>query len=181
MSNAGRHSKYEPERVERILEAIREGNTHATAAQVGGIHISTFYQWIKDRKDFGESVVAAERDANRIIVQRRQRDLYVSCSPQKRGSGYVYLVHCDTTPYFKIGISKCDPSVRLSTLQTSCPLELHMIHVAYCDHRAYVESVLHDLYSSRRTRGEWFDMTGVEIPDIIDAMDAYATAQIGLF
>jgi hypothetical protein len=57
---AGRPTKYEPERVERILKAIRDGLPFVTAAAIGGISQTTFYQWQKDYPEFSDNIKEAE-------------------------------------------------------------------------------------------------------------------------
>lgn len=56
----GRKSKYEPERVEKLLEAIRLGATYKHACDYAGIHIDTFYEWQDKHPEFPERVKAAE-------------------------------------------------------------------------------------------------------------------------
>lgn len=56
----GRKSKYEPERVERLLEAIRIGATYKHACDYAGISFETFSQWQKQHPEFFEQVKAAE-------------------------------------------------------------------------------------------------------------------------
>lgn len=73
MADVGRNSLYEPERVERILQALRDGNTHKTAAAIGGIATSTFYDWIKERVEFSEAVKKAEADSEAWHVQNIRR------------------------------------------------------------------------------------------------------------
>jgi len=117
----------------------------------------------------------------RVHDRIKQSDFLQKQAKIVHGSGYVYLVHCEGTDYFKIGVSKRTPRRRLDSMRTGCPLEINMVHTSYCDHYSLVESILHDLYASRHVRGEWFDMTGVDIQEIVDAMETYSTAQIGLF
>ena len=56
----GRKSKYEPERVERLLEAIRLGATYRHACDYAGIHIDTFYGWQDKHPEFSEQIKLAE-------------------------------------------------------------------------------------------------------------------------
>jgi len=182
MTNRGRKSKYTPERIGIMAQAVRDGKTHKVAASLGGISYATFYRWLDERNDFRDAIKKAEMSS---LMNNNHHEHVKAYSkrkaPHKKGSGYVYLVHCDGTEYFKIGISKNAPDVRINAMQTSCPFKLHMVHVAYCDHFSYAETILHELYCKRRVRGEWFDMSGLDVGDVIESIDAYATAQIGLF
>lgn len=60
---AGRKSKYSPERVKLILDAIRVGSTYALAAAWGGISDDTLDEWKKKYSDFAESFRKAEGEA----------------------------------------------------------------------------------------------------------------------
>lgn len=57
---AGRPTKYTPERVERILDALREGNTRQTACAVGGISDETFARWQRQFVQFVDAIKVAE-------------------------------------------------------------------------------------------------------------------------
>jgi transposase len=73
---AGRRSKYTPETVERILQAIRIGSAKEHAAEYGGITKETFYQWLKSKSDFSDAVTRAEAEARTrwlAIVERNAR------------------------------------------------------------------------------------------------------------
>lgn len=61
----GARSKYTPERVKRILEAIRQGATYELAAAYGGIHYDTFNEWRQDpeKGEFSEAIKLAEGEA----------------------------------------------------------------------------------------------------------------------
>lgn len=56
----GRDSLYTPERVQRIVNAIRMGATYKLACKYGGIVESTFYRWKLERKEFSDAVQEAE-------------------------------------------------------------------------------------------------------------------------
>jgi hypothetical protein len=58
-----RKSKYTPEVVEHILEAIRMGATYELAAQYAGIGYSTFRDWMTSKVAFSEAVKEAEGKA----------------------------------------------------------------------------------------------------------------------
>jgi hypothetical protein len=60
----GKHtkSKYTPELVEWICQALRLGATRRDAAAVARIHRDTFYQWLKEKPEFPEAVKKAEAE-----------------------------------------------------------------------------------------------------------------------
>lgn len=57
---AGRRSKYTPETVEKITQAIRLGATYELAASYAGISHTTFFEWMNTKPEFVEQVKAAE-------------------------------------------------------------------------------------------------------------------------
>jgi len=60
---ASRTNKYEPERVEKIVQALKAGNTRRCASALVGINENTFTQWMKAHLDFREQVTQAEAEA----------------------------------------------------------------------------------------------------------------------
>ena len=74
------------------------------------------------------------------------------------GNGYVYLVHCKETTFYKIGISKNNYGARLSQIQSSCPFEVEMIYVNHSDNYQKLEKNLHNMFKDKWVRGEWFDL-----------------------
>lgn len=58
----GRKPAYTPERVEAILDALRQGETDDLAAKMGGIGKTTFYRWIDEKEEFREAVKSAKAD-----------------------------------------------------------------------------------------------------------------------
>lgn len=51
---------YTPERVSKICQAIENGETNATAAKIGGIHVATFCEWQNTKPEFAEAVKRAK-------------------------------------------------------------------------------------------------------------------------
>jgi transposase len=60
VAQPGRPTKYTPETVERICEAIRLGATYALAAGYGGISYETFRVWNEEHPAFSAAVKDAE-------------------------------------------------------------------------------------------------------------------------
>lgn len=57
---AGRKTKYTPDVVQRITEAIRLGATYKLACQYAGISTPLFYQWMNTKLEFLSAVKEAE-------------------------------------------------------------------------------------------------------------------------
>lgn len=64
--------KYTPELVEQLIKYIEAGNYNKTACEAVGLGESTFYEWMKEKPEFAESIKKAEAKAitrNLIIIQ----------------------------------------------------------------------------------------------------------------
>lgn len=57
---AGRKTKYTPETVAKIIQAIDMGATFELAAGYGGISTSTFYDWVEKKSEFSDALKLAE-------------------------------------------------------------------------------------------------------------------------
>lgn len=69
---AGRKTKFTPETVERILQAIRWGLTDRLACAYAGIETSTFYRWQQEKKEFRDSITRTEAElaaATMLVVR----------------------------------------------------------------------------------------------------------------
>ena len=80
--------------------------------------------------------------------------------------GWVYLVFDESNELYKIGITRSDLKVRLSSLKTSNPFLLLVGAGRFDDPRA-TESKLHELFAERRIRGEWFELTREDVGLIV--------------
>lgn len=59
---AGRNTKYTPETIKKITDAIALGSTYEHACLYAGIHYATFFEWMK-RPEFSDAVRDAEARA----------------------------------------------------------------------------------------------------------------------
>ena len=60
-----RPTKYEKERCDKILHALRAGCTRKAASSAGGIDFQTFLNWLSRYSGFSTDVEIAENDAER--------------------------------------------------------------------------------------------------------------------
>jgi hypothetical protein len=74
----------------------------------------------------------------------------------------IYLMIDNNTGYYKIGRSK-NPKIRESTLQSEKPTIQMIFNI---EGKVHDEKALHDMYSDKRIRGEWFDLNGSDIIQI---------------
>ena len=75
---------------------------------------------------------------------------------------YLYLVQCNNTNFYKIGVAKT-PEERLQALQIGCPYPLTLIYKRGFKKAVKVERLLHKKYRSKQKIGEWFELSASEI------------------
>ena len=76
----------------------------------------------------------------------------------------TYLMYDDVTQKFMIGKSN-DPYKTEKEL-VSCRCSIYL--VAYCDYD--IVSVLHSMFSEYRNRGDWFNLSTIQVDWIIDSL-----------
>lgn len=60
MAKRGRKTKYTPETVGKIVQAIKLGATYKLACGYAGISHDTFYTWMSTKPEFSETIKEAE-------------------------------------------------------------------------------------------------------------------------
>jgi hypothetical protein len=73
----------------------------------------------------------------------------------------VYIIHCTTTKYYKVGIAK-DVRKRFLSLKSGCPFDLVLVGEFYHPSAASIEQIFHQVHSNRCVRGEWFEFNSAE-------------------
>ena len=88
------------------------------------------------------------------------------------GLGKVYLlvqINEIGQETYKIGITKNNPNIRLSTLQTGNPNKINILHVYETENYKKVELWLHKKYSASKTnaKNEWFSLKNDQVLSFI--------------
>ena len=80
---------------------------------------------------------------------------------------FVYLMHDTSNDYYKIGISN-NPSYRERTLQSEKPTIEVIISKKFPVRKIAesIEKALHETYSEKRLRGEWFELDFIDVGHI---------------
>ena len=85
--------------------------------------------------------------------------------PEKK-KGIIYIVRCNRTGLYKIGMTTSTIKNRLKSLKTSNPdIEL-ITHYEDVYDVVGIEKHLHDIYESQRVSGEWFSISEDDISKI---------------
>lgn len=85
--------------------------------------------------------------------------------------GYIYIVRCKK--YHKIGIAT-DMHSRVKGLQTGNPFKIQLVRSKYVGSYKEKEKLMHDIFSSKSVRGEWFRLGKSDLKlafDLIDSMN----------
>jgi Meiotically up-regulated gene 113 len=86
---------------------------------------------------------------------------------------FVYVVQCTVTKNIKIGRTKKNPKMRISTLNTSAPYPLKTLYI-FEDKAGTLESDLHKTFKSFNVHREWFKeecLNGLE--SILDSLTIF--------
>lgn len=70
--------------------------------------------------------------------------------------GFVYLLWCEYSAFFKIGFSAKNVRRRVMDISTNCPMPIRV--VAVIPGSTYEESIMHRKLIKFRTNGEWFSL-----------------------
>lgn len=73
---------------------------------------------------------------------------------------YIYLIECQG--YYKIGVAT-DVGNRVSQMATGNPFEMSVVSVYEFGNADVVEKSIHQRFSEKRLRGEWFLLSAEEV------------------
>lgn len=79
----------------------------------------------------------------------------------------IYFIHAEKTNYYKIGYTGRSISSRMASLQTGNPHQLRLVASAETG-TLKQESKLLDKWSHRNTRGEWFELTPIDVKEVLN-------------
>lgn len=114
-------------------------------------HLQNYLKHIEE-----ESVISHNRG---LMHQRQDEALYQKSSAKTPTPTFIYLIKNNRNGLYKIGRSKT-PSIRESTLQSEEP-DISMI-LSFAG-TSQLEKELHKRFADKRVRGEWFELSGIDI------------------
>ena len=128
--------------------AIAAGYSKKTAYSIAheNLRKASISNYIKSIKD--EAVTRI----NEILNKKKALD-----------NGFVYLIHCEGTDFYKIGKTRRDVRHRLNSLQGMNPFKLVIVATVEVLNSSLVEKELQDFYKDRNVRGEWFRFNVAEV------------------
>lgn len=98
---------------------------------------------------------------------------------RNNNKGYVYLISTSDVDvnedklYYKIGITKNNPKLRVKQLSTGSAAKLILLREYESMEYKKIERILHRDFGSKRKEGEWFDLTDEDIFGFIDKCKEY--------
>jgi hypothetical protein len=82
------------------------------------------------------------------------------------GSGFIYVIYMDGPDrFYKIGMAKT-LAERLKAHQCSSPYEIRVACAYYVPNMRVEERMLHDMFSGKAVRGEWFALSEEDLRQI---------------
>ena len=172
---------YDKEKIKQQLLANVEADEHISTFEDAAATVKpsrqTLYTWGFDGL---ESINKALRE-NRKGDSIERKIKKIRAAKIEKGCGYVYLVNCVGTNYYKIGISKADPKNRIANLQSGCPLELEFEDIYYCKHYSLLEYEIHKRYSKLNVRGEWYELNESQLLCVKSELQEQSNKQLRLF
>lgn len=83
--------------------------------------------------------------------------------------GYVYIIGNPIFGWYKIGKSKT-PELRVKVLGVLLPFKLDVIGIWKANNYHLLEKTLHEIYTSSKINGEWFEFDRKEIVKVFESL-----------
>jgi len=130
-------------------------------------NVVMFYLKLNSNKEFSFNNISALRTKFKNKISKMNKPVEY---------GYVYLIHMETTNNYKIGKS-VDVAKRLCSLQVGSPYKLNVVTKILAHNPIATESFIHQLFGNYKLSGEWFNISSVEIKDLVgtfNRLDIYS-------
>jgi len=86
---------------------------------------------------------------------------------------FIYLINQEDTQYYKIGITKKDPQLRLEELQIGNAENLKLIFHFETKFSFKLETALHKHFKSERKKSEWFELTKEQVDSFLKTCEFF--------
>lgn len=83
---------------------------------------------------------------------------------------WIYLLKMETElgeEYYKIGITKKDPKLRVKQLQTGNVFDIQLVYQFKTQIGNLTENTLHRTYALNHKRGEWFELQKEQVENFL--------------
>lgn len=116
----------------------------------------------KSHLSLGEQKLLKAEKLRWQLQEERQIDLFTE---KKSKNGFVYVMKSDASPLYKIGLTT-RPEERLKQIQEQALSKVDFVFLVQSDDIVRLEVELHRMFSEKRVRGEWFELTPHDIEQI---------------
>jgi len=159
--------------LQSVLNAIRDEKIEFLRGvyEHFGCSPSTFYVYFPTNSAYLKRI-REELNLNKRRITSKS-NVSKELSKKFTGTGYIYLIQCIPFNYYKIGISKIKPKMRMSALQTGSPFELKILDIYLIDDYTKREVQLHRKYKEKNVRGEWFLFEDDELELLKTELESY--------
>lgn len=139
---------------------------------VSGIEKSHSVKWSEIPRRFAEQFADSENWREVILAIHASRPSPTETKEPGGESCCVYLMRDLRNGAYKIGMST-SPSVRERTLQSEQPRTRLIASKGYVNRKMAlaIEKALHEVYSHKRKRGEWFDLDDEDVTELRATLD----------
>lgn len=124
--------------------------------------------------DKSHQIKDLERYSKKLLESIKAEQAYKKKWDTKKPNGFIYILHCSNSNYYKIGRSKKNPISRIASIQSACPFELLILAAVYVKNYELLEKRTHRQLKDKHVRGEWFEVGKSEIDNILDLVNAEA-------
>lgn len=80
----------------------------------------------------------------------------------------IYLIQQKDTNFFKIGITKKDPQIRLKELRTGNPFSFDLIYSYPTKYNFLLENALHAHFKLKKINLEWFELDKDDVNSFLE-------------
>lgn len=158
--------------VKSIYNAIKRGEIELSIPhsrfQTQGKSTLLLHLETDNDTEFAGVIEKLKKELAEQLKTEQIEELKKKAKAQKTLNSYTYLMIDTRTGRHKIGRSK-RPDVRERTLQSEVPQTKLL---AFCHESVVSESELHRVFSAKRVRGEWFDLSKKDVLEIKKLMQA---------
>lgn len=85
--------------------------------------------------------------------------------------GYIYVIHCSGSTYYKIGITRGCVDCRMRQLQTGSPHKLTLVMLFWVLEPEEEERRIHQLCAPHLVNGEWYNLNPQAFAEVIYAIN----------
>lgn len=138
--------------------AIRAGYSEKTAKDIGCQTLAKTY--IRNR-------------INELSPEHIHKQRVKKYSDDKLNVGFIYVIKCSGSHYYKIGKSRNGGKQRMRSMQTGIPYDLELIKEVKIEFIDKAEKELHSIFKDNRVRGEWFLFTDTQLNVLFNSIENY--------